>query len=426
MGFWNMLEVASMPILEVLIVSLIGAFLASHYSNLLPLHMLSSLNKLVFVVFSPCYIFASLVQTITLEDLISWWFMPLNILLTFVIGGILGWIVVKITRPKPHLEGLIIATCSAGNLGNLVIIIVPAICNETGTPFGDTNKCRSAALSYASFSMALGGFYIWTYTYHLIRTSSIKFKALEASQSQAQPQQEEITKTPNADLDGDHQTHLLTNTNKDNNDHHHHHLDFIVSEINTTTTTTELEHISSLSSGSRVGQILHMIREELLAPPTIAVFVGLLFGATKWLKNLIIGPNAPLRVIQGSAQLLGDGTQPCITLLLGGNLIHGNKTSIKAKVLIGVICSRYILLPGIGILIVKGANQLGLLPSDPLFLYLLMLQFTLPPAMNISTMTQLFNVAQEECSLLFLWTYLLAAPALTIWSTIYISILSHH
>ncbi|KAF4373776.1 hypothetical protein F8388_007682 [Cannabis sativa] len=342
MGFWNMLEVASMPILEVLIVSLIGAFLASHYSNLLPLHMLSSLNKLVFVVFSPCYIFASLVQTITLEDLISWWFMPLNILLTFVIGGILGWIVVKITRPKPHLEGLIIATCSAGNLGNLVIIIVPAICNETGTPFGDTNKCRSAALSYASFSMA------------------------------------------------------------------------------------ELEHISSLSSGSRVGQILHMIREELLAPPTIAVFVGLLFGATKWLKNLIIGPNAPLRVIQGSAQLLGDGTQPCITLLLGGNLIHGNKTSIKAKVLIGVICSRYILLPGIGILIVKGANQLGLLPSDPLFLYLLMLQFTLPPAMNISTMTQLFNVAQEECSLLFLWTYLLAAPALTIWSTIYISILSHH
>ncbi|KAF4346127.1 hypothetical protein G4B88_002700 [Cannabis sativa] len=222
MGFWNMLEVASMPILEVLIVSLIGAFLASHYSNLLPLHMLSSLNK-------------------RLKVRVVWyrWFMPLNILLTFVIGGILGWIVVKITRPKPHLEGLIIATCSAGNLGNLVIIIVPAICNETGTPFGDTNKCRSAALSYASFSMA------------------------------------------------------------------------------------ELEHISSLSSGSRVGQILHMIREELLAPPTIAVF-------------------------------------------------------------------------------------------------------TLPPAMNISTMTQLFNVAQEECSLLFLWTYLLAAPALTIWSTIYISILSHH
>lgn len=34
-------------------------------------------------------------------------------------------------------------------------------------------------------------------------------------------------------------------------------------------------------------------------------------------------------------------------------------------------------------------------------------------------MTQLFDVAQEECSVLFLWTYLVAALALTFWSTIY-------
>lgn len=41
--------------------------------------------------------------------------MPVNIGLTFLIGGILGWIAVKILKPKPHLEGLIIATCSSGN-----------------------------------------------------------------------------------------------------------------------------------------------------------------------------------------------------------------------------------------------------------------------------------------------------------------------
>lgn len=39
-------------------------------------------------------------------------------------------------------------------------------------------------------------------------------------------------------------------------------------------------------------------------------------------------------------------------------------------------------------------------------------------------MTQLFDVAQEECSILFLWTYLVAALALTVWSTIYMWILS--
>lgn len=42
----------------------------------------------------------------------------------------------------------------------------------------------------------------------------------------------------------------------------------------------------------------------------------------------------------------------------------------------------------------------------------------------IGTMTQLFDVAQEECSVLFLWTYLVAAFALTFWSTVFMWILT--
>nr|POE44910.1 protein pin-likes 7 [Quercus suber] len=49
--------------------------------------------------------------------------------------------------------------------------------------------------------MALGGFFIWTYTYQLIRTSSKKFKALQAT--------EKISKTPNNDLSADPTTQLL-------------------------------------------------------------------------------------------------------------------------------------------------------------------------------------------------------------------------
>lgn len=45
--------------------------------------------------------------------------------------------------------------CVLGNLGNIVIIIVPAICAEEGSPFGDHNICSSKGLSYSSFSMAV-------------------------------------------------------------------------------------------------------------------------------------------------------------------------------------------------------------------------------------------------------------------------------
>lgn len=42
-----------------------------------------------------------------------------------------------------------------GNLGNLLLIVIPAICKEDGSPFGDHKTCASVGLSYASFSMAV-------------------------------------------------------------------------------------------------------------------------------------------------------------------------------------------------------------------------------------------------------------------------------
>lgn len=180
-----------------------------------------------------------------------------------------------------------------------------------------------------------------------------------------------------------------------------------------------------VSTGTYIKDLLHQILEELFAPPTIGAILGFVFGATNWLRNLIIGENAPLRVIQDSVKLLGDGTIPCITLILGGNLIQGLRSSaVKTSVIVGVICVRYIILPVVGVGVVQLAWNLGYLPPDPLFRYVLMLQFTLPPAMNISTMAQLFDVAQDECSVIFLWTYLVASLALTVWSTIFLSILS--
>ncbi|CAM8995535.1 unnamed protein product [Rhodiola kirilowii] len=171
--------------------------------------------------------------------------------------------------------------------------------------------------------------------------------------------------------------------------------------------------------------VVHDIVEEVKAPPTLAAFVGLVVGAVSWLKNLLVGEEAPLRVIQSSIELLGEGTIPCITLILGGNLILGLRSSkLKIPVIIGVIIIRYVLLPVIGIGIVRAANSFGFLPSDPLYQYILLVQFTLPPAMTVGTMTQLVDVGQAECSVLFLWTYVVAAFALTGWSTVYMWILS--
>ncbi|XP_019185489.1 PREDICTED: protein PIN-LIKES 7-like isoform X2 [Ipomoea nil] len=411
MGFWRLLEVASMPILQLLIISGLGATLATDYIKILPADARRYLNKVVFVAFTPSLTFASLARTVKLEDIISWWFMPVNIGLTFLVGTILGWIVIKLLKPKPHLEGLILASCAAGNLGNLPLIIVPAICAEEASPFGDRAICSRLGLSYVSFSMALGGFYIWTIGYHMIRSSAKKLEAQEALSK--------AIKEANNDVDADLRAQLIHNTNDPENPNNNGSGKAGRDQRN----NNQDEGASFLS---QTLEFLHTILEELLSPPIVGAIFGLIFGAITWLRNLLIGDKAPLRVIQDSIQLLGNGTIPCITLILGGNLIEGlrGKALVPKQIIIGIICVKFVFCPIIGIGVVQGAAELGLLPDDPLFLFVLMLQFTVPPAMNLGTIAQLFNVGEAECSMMFLWTYVAAAFALTIWSTVFMWILT--
>lgn len=46
----------------------------------------------------------------------------------------------------------------AGNLGNLPLMVVEAICKEKSNPFGDENLCYKNGMAYASLSLA-----VWYY-----------------------------------------------------------------------------------------------------------------------------------------------------------------------------------------------------------------------------------------------------------------------
>ena len=51
MGLLSLLEVASMPNIQLLLISLLGAFLATDYCNILPPHATKSLNKVSLLLF---------------------------------------------------------------------------------------------------------------------------------------------------------------------------------------------------------------------------------------------------------------------------------------------------------------------------------------------------------------------------------------
>ncbi|KAE8715884.1 hypothetical protein F3Y22_tig00110159pilonHSYRG00092 [Hibiscus syriacus] len=412
MRILDLFVVASMPILKVLLVTALGSFLALDCIDVLGEHARKQLNNVVFFVFNPALVSSNLAKTVTFDSIVMLWFMPFNILMTFVLGTAIGWVLIKTTKAPQHLRGLILSCCAAGNVGHIPLIVVPAICAEKGSPFGAPDICHTYGMAYASLSMAIGAVYLWSFVYNIVRVSSAKVnnEVIKSNSPGGSP--------------------LPTSCDQEN------YSDALLpsKDCSISLYTHELSLACAKSKGTvkvsdfaKAWQYLRIIFRKLnlkavFAPSTTAAFVGFSIGLVPQTRNLVIGGNAPLHVVQDSAYLLGDAAIPIVTLIVGGNLLRGLKgqAGICKSLVIGVIVVRFVILPFLGIAIIKTAVQFGVVHSDPLYQFILLLHYALPPAMNIGTITQLFRAGESECSMIMLWTYGLASISLTLWSTVFL------
>ncbi|MED6196653.1 hypothetical protein PIB30_049398 [Stylosanthes scabra] len=359
MGLTDIFIASSMPVLKVLLITALGSFLALDSIDILGTDARKHLNILAFYVLNPALIASNLASTITYDSMVKLWFMPFNILITFVIGSILGLLVIHLSRAPQHLRGVIIACTAAGNLGNLPLIIIPAVCQEKGSPFGDPETCSTYGIAYASLSLAMGNVYLWTYVYNIVRVS-----AKGTSNNAANDYNDSPRKYSESDLLSCSEPLLLPYT----------------------TSESKHEEADITNMLKRLQVFLRKTNlKEAFAPSTIGAMIGFIVGLVPQMQKVLIGNEAPLHVIQDSTSFLGDAAIPSLTLIVGGNLLKaGSKGSeIDKSIIIGIIISRYIVLPVSGIFIIKWAAQLGLVPLDPLYQFVLLIQYAVPPSMNI-------------------------------------------
>ncbi|XP_059636423.1 protein PIN-LIKES 1-like isoform X2 [Cornus florida] len=374
MGLLDLFIAASIPVLKVLLVTAVGSFLALDHVNILGEDARKHLNNIVFFVFNPALVSSNLAKTITYESMVKLWFMPFNILITFIIGSVLGWLVIQITRAPRHMRGLIVGCCAAGNLGNMLLIIIPAVCKEKGTPFGAPDVCHTYGLAYASLSMAIGAIYLWSFVYNIVRIYSSK-SSKEVEINVSKPSREISTSQL-----GSCEEPLLSSKDSTISEDHADQIALPQTRFEGKSKVTVSDQIKQ-----HLGKFFKKINlKKLFAPSTIGAIVGFIIGLVPQIRSSMIGDAAPLRVIQDSVSLLGDGAIPALTLIMGGNLLKGLKgPGISKLIIVGIIIARYIALPLIGILVVKGALHIGLVHSNPLYQFILLIQFALPPAMNI-------------------------------------------
>lgn len=415
MPLLDLLYVASVPILKVLILTALGSFLALDNIHVLGESTRKELNRVVFLVFNPALVVSSLAKTITHESIVTLWFMPVNILCVFIVGSALGWILIKITRPAKQLKGLILGCCAAGNNGSLPFIIIPAVCREKGSPFGSPDVCSTYGMAYVSLSMAVSAIYMWSYVYNIVRISSrdVTKEAGNDGHGGSSSAVKDASEKPEL-IQGNYSEAFRASK------------EFPVSdEYELLLPCTNSEGIAEVHLSDKIKQCIGMISRKLnlkavLAPSTTAAIVGFIIGVVPQIRNSLIGASAPLHVVADSASLIGDASIPTVTLIVGGNLLRGLRGSgIQSSLIVGILAVRFVFLPLIGTAYVKGAVHFGLVHSDPLYQFVLLLHFAVPPALNIGTITQLFGAGESECSVIMLWAYASASIFLTLWSTLF-------
>jgi len=79
--------------------------------------------------------------------------MPLNVLLTFIIGAALGWLLVKLMRVPHHLQGLVLGCCAAGRKIHLHFLI--SLLTRLIIIYNFFNNLKHCKLSYKNIKKFL-------------------------------------------------------------------------------------------------------------------------------------------------------------------------------------------------------------------------------------------------------------------------------
>ncbi|XP_078446818.1 auxin efflux carrier family protein isoform X1 [Wolffia australiana] len=385
---------AVLPVAKVFTMCFLGFLMASKYVNVLPANGRKLLNGLVFSLLLPCLIFSQLGRAITLQKMMEWWFIPVNVILSTIAGSLIGFLVACIARPPYPYFKFTIVHIGIGNIGNVPLVLISALCRDPTNPFGDSDKCSSDGTAYIAFGQWVGAIILYTFVFQMLAPppgGSFDFPEGENLPIKDLP----INPSPE-------QVPLLTPQPLD------------PSEVSPT-----------IGKGTGILWFLleKLKMKQILQPPIIASILAMGIGTVPFLKRLILTDDAPFFFFTDTCMILGEAMIPCILLALGGNLIDGPGSSkLGMRTTAAIIIGRLMLVPPTGLGIVTLAEKMGFIPADKMLKFVLLLQHSMPTSVLSGAVASLRGCGREAAAVLF-WVHIFAVFSMAGWIVLYLNIL---
>ncbi|KAJ4808163.1 Auxin efflux carrier protein-like [Rhynchospora pubera] len=431
------------PLLKLLCLTVIGSILAHPKVQLVPKATFKLLSKLIFALFLPCLIFTSLGKSVSLQDVLLWWFVPVNVLVSTLIGCALGYIVALICRPPPRFFRFTIIMTGFGNTGNLPIAIVGSVCHTSDQPFG--SDCNRTGIAYVSFAQWVAVILVYTLVYHMMEPPMEYYEIVHDEGAEIQ-EIEEIQNVSNLSRPLLHEAEWPGMVDKETEHAKTPLIARIFASISGTSQSTfpDLDLSEDAAAGPSSPRSLHCLAEpkvvrririvaektpiqHIMQPPTIASLLALIVGLVPALKAFVFGTDAPLAFFTDSLEILAGAVVPSVMLVLGGTLAEGPKdSSLGLRTTIGITVARLLVMPCIGIGVVALADKLGfLVEGDLMYRFVLLLQYSMPSAILLGAIASLRGYAVKEASALLFWQHVCAVLSLSFYIVVYFKLLKY-
>eukprot|EP00638_Chattonella_subsalsa_P005095 CAMPEP_0117762458 /NCGR_PEP_ID=MMETSP0947-20121206/17948_1 /TAXON_ID=44440 /ORGANISM="Chattonella subsalsa, Strain CCMP2191" /LENGTH=411 /DNA_ID=CAMNT_0005583765 /DNA_START=280 /DNA_END=1515 /DNA_ORIENTATION=- len=401
---------------------------------------------MIYYCLLPCLLFTAIASNVNMELLKSVYILPIFGMLVPLIGVGLG---LAITRVMPKTEKFgwrqAVSCIGLGNSGYLPLVFVPAV--MLMNPFNSTPNEGEANSEMLVRLSEVGMSYVSTYLIGYVpsiwfygrKFLIYPYKAQNSSKTSEDTLEEKLEGgdfEPQEDEERDSTDPFAPQSNGMEAE------DFEKQEIHVFPTVagqslynlrrTGSKYIfqaanKSVTSGNRVWKFVTGHVTEVVC--VCAVIFGMitplqsLFFSSTGEKMAYLEPT-----ITNAMRTLGAAVSPVVTILLGANVLaarkkgSGDNSAVMLPKSIPVIClsGKLILLPIIGTAIVYFLKLAGALGNDPVLIFVLLLQFSPPPAQNLTLMCELANHGQREISTVLFYSYLSAVLTMTAWTTFFI------
>ncbi|KAI9264567.1 auxin efflux carrier [Helicostylum pulchrum] len=380
------------------------------------------LSQLNLVFFTPCLLFSNIASVISYERLLAFWPIPVFYIVFISTSWILCQTVIPMFGIDKYYKRFVLACVMFSNANSLPVAIISSLAvSEAGKTLywnsDDTQEMVSArGISYTLFFGLFCNILRWSYGYNLL-------------QKRTEDDEDTIV------IDDYSPSFSVSDygSNRNNNDTSRRSSSATVSEVDYNTnedsfkrSVSDLQDTTALLTSipqddkekKKYGRFINILVtiNTYMSPPLHAALLALFVGLFPPLKHLMYDEDSFFYAsITKAIESCGKASVPIVLVCLGAqlksiretqqtNTTQRSKKAITLSIFIRMFLAPLCVIP-IVFLFAKFGQNWSELASDPMFLVSMIVVGCTPTAINLSQITQVSGVFEEEMLNVLFWSY---------------------